>query len=287
MNWLYKQELSGARLKVPASSVYSFDGEYMRSVSVSADNGEAYTQITLTGWYLERSAGQFCQTTGGQFYQWNAAQVESGYLGETKIYATPNDAQGYVNGIIAANKAILENNLLCARFADKMTVSQRNTLWSLQTRLTLRDNALRRDGLCQRQTQSYPQGYAKLNGYLVDFMDNPKLSGIGSTTLLIIVSAVVVASLGTAAYFAYRYYYEEAIKDVKYSDELTATLKAKLTEEEYAALEKETAGMITKATLAAKVGTSFGWLKYIAFGGLAAFAAYTILKRQKKQGNEN
>ena len=283
MSWLYKQELVGARLQVPSESVYIYDGEYMRNVSVSENGKATYQQIVLTGWYLSRSTGQFCQTTGGEYYQFNSAEVEKNYLGETSIYATPSQAQAYVNGIIEANKTILENNLLCARFADKFTKSQRADLWNLQTALEIRNQALLRDGLCKNQVQSYPQGYNRLNAYLVAFMDEPKMSGIGSVTLTIVAAAVVIASLGTAAFFAYRYYYEEALKDVKFSNELTAVLKSKLTDEEYAQLEKETAGMITKATITAKAGTTFGWLKYIAFGGLVAFGVYQFLNREKKQ----
>lgn len=283
MSWLYKQELVGARLQVSSESVYQYDGEYMRNTTVSANGNATYQTIVLTGWYLSRSSGNFCQTTGGEYYEFNSAEVEKNYLGETSIYATPSQAQSYVNGIIECNKTILENNLLCARYASKFTGSQRADIWNLQNRLELRNNALLRDGLCKNQVQSYPQGYNKLNAYLVAFMDDPKISGVGAVTLTIVAAAVVVASLGTAAYFAYRYYYEEALKDVKFSNELTAVLKSKLTDEEYAALEKETAGMITKATIAAKAGTTFGWLKYIAFGGLVAFGVYKFLNREKKQ----
>lgn len=284
-NWKYNEESSGLRLNVPSDSVFSYDGEYLHNVSVSVDQNEAYTQIILTGWYLAITAGNYYQTTGGEYYKYDAEQAEKGYLGRTTVNASVGTAQTYINGVIAANKTILENNLLCARFAAKLTSDERYTLYQLQRRLTRRDTALRRDGFCQQQTQSYPRGYSNLNGYLVDFMDDPKLAGIGSTTLFIVVSAVVVASLGAAAYFAYRAYYEQAIKDVKYSDELTATLRAKLTDDEYRQLEQETAGMITKATIAAKTQSAFGWAKYVALGGMAALAAWLIFKPKNKKND--
>lgn len=275
--WNYKEELVGVKLNVPDGAVYRYDGEYLRSTSVTVNNNTTAATIILTGWYITKNGTNYCQTTSGMMYEWNASQVESGYVSTTTISASASDAQKYIDGIITCNKSILENNLFCARYASKLTSDQRLLLYNLQQRLALRNDALEQDGLATQQSSSYPQGYGNLTSYLDKFMSNPQIGA--AATLYIVVSAVVVASLATAAYYAYKAYYTEALKDVQYSDELTAVLKSKLTDEEYAQLEKETAGMVTAASLSAKLGTSFGWVKYLALGGLVAYLTYSIFKR--------
>jgi hypothetical protein len=89
--------------------------------------------------------------------------------------------------------------------------------------------------------------------------------GVGiATWAVVVIAAVVIASLSTAAYFAYKYYASEAEKDVKYSKELTKILTEKLTPEEYQQLLNETKGIVTKARIMQSIG---GLSKYLLIGG--------------------
>ena len=136
---------------------------------------------------------------------------------------------------------------------------------------------MKEDGLVTGIETSYPQGYVYLESYLNSFMASGGVGLVISTTTIVI-AALVVASLSTAAYFAYKYYASEAEKDVKYSKELTKVLLSKLTDEEYQQLMEETRGMVTKAKLTSKFG-SYG--KVLAFV-LAAVGGVLLYRRVRQ-----
>ena len=150
-------------------------------------------------------------------------------------------------------------------------------LFNLQNRLEERNNALLNKELIQHAYTSYPAGYANEASYLDKFMKNGgKVGVVLSTTAVIVISAVVVASLSAAAYFAYQAFYNESEDDVKYSEELTQTLMAKLTPEEWEQLKNETQGIVTKARIKQSLGTSSSIIGIIGWG-FAAFAAYKFI----------
>lgn len=173
--------------------------------------------------------------------------------GQASLY-TQAQAQDYVNRLIANQKQILMNNLLCARFADKLTEAQKETLYGLQERLMARNQRLLQDGLVTNTQTSEAYGYTVWSPQLKAFMTQGV--GIVISTTAIVVTCVVVAALSTAAYFAYKYYWSESEKDVKYSDELTRILMSKLTPEEYEQLKKETRGIVTKAKIKERIGAT-------------------------------
>ena len=86
---------------------------------------------------------------------------------------------------------------------------------------------------------------------------------------------VVVASLGAAAYFAYKAMYKESRDDVKFSDDLTRKLTSKLTDEEYNELVEETQGIVTKAKITTSLSNTGAILKWglIIIGGLAIYTS--------------
>ena len=236
-NWNSDGRMAGASVQTGATVTVILTG-----YTTTTQSGTTMYQTT-DGWYIDLADGW--QQTG-----------QSSVSGGSRW-----QAQLYVNGIIKNNKRILENNILCARYSGKLNAQEKQQLYILQSRMETRNNSLIQDGLCSDLKQSYPAGYAYLNNWLTGFMDNYQAgtAGVGSVALTIIVSAVVIAALSTAAYYAYRYYYQESEQDVKYSDELTKTLLAKLTPEEYEQLKQETAGMITRAKLFTKFNNWIWW----------------------------
>lgn len=249
-------------------------GYVFRGVSISVNSDDYLFRYTLTGWYVAETDGTYMwQTTDGSYLASNddSLQVFDEYNPDY------SNAQDIVNKIIKNNKRILENNLICARYASKLTEEQRTLLYNLQYRLDNRNQALLNKQLLTSATESYPQGYANEASYLEQFMKNDgKVGVVVSSTVIIVVSAVVAVSLGAAAYFAYMAYYNESMEDVKFSDELTATLANKLTAEEFQQLKEETAGIVTKARITSSLGTFGNIFKYAAFG-VAGYFLYKLI----------
>ena len=232
--------------------------------------------FTLTGWVWMNGDILYLQTLEqpNTYIQLTQDNDTWEYLGASSKSVTVSQAQDIINGIIRNNQYILNNNLLCARFANKLTKQQRQTLYNLQYRLEQRNEALKNDELLSAQSEGYPEGYSEFGAELESFMRNP---GIGlvtlSATAIICISAVVVGALSTAAYFAYKAYYEESAQDVKYSRQLTETLQAKLTEEEYRQLLQETAGLLTKQRISQQIASIGGNLKNLLLVGLGLLIA--------------
>lgn len=265
-----------------AGHYYQMDGGVAYSINSSgkfaaayAGNGNAY-KVLLTGYYLTTSRGNVMyQTTSGNYIDLTDGWQE---VGTANIFqASRLQAQSFVDRIIKSNKTIIANNILCARFAYKLDEQQQEQLRELQNRLQARDHSLREDGICQDLTESHPQGYNYLESYLQQFMDG--VSGVGSLTATIIISAVVIASLSTAAYFAYKSMADEAEKDVKYSQELTKALTDKLTPEEYQQLLDETRGIVTKAKIKSSLGSYGSVLKWVAIAAAGVLAYRFIYNR--------
>ena len=215
-------------------------------------SGKPMNQLISGAWICTYDGWQATETYGAQYSQ--------------------KSAQSYVNTVIKNNKRILENNLVCARFAYKLSAAQREQLRGLQTRLQTRNDSLLQDGLVTPQTTSAPAGYAELQTYLDEVMTQ----GVGSVTAGIVIAAIVIASVSTAAYFCYKYYASESEQDVKFSDDLTKTLTAKLTDEEYQQLLEETQGIVTRAKIRTRFSNNTLWL----IGAAVAVAAGLFLKNR-------
>lgn len=258
---LFNKNVAGYRYQLYGGYTYSLrdDGRF---AGTATDRLES---VILTGWYIRRDNGNdMYQTVGNEYID-----LSEGWQADSLVYnITQSEAQRLVNTIINCNKQIIGNNILCARYASKLSTSERKQLYDLQKRLEERNNALVSNGVLSDVTTSYPQGYVYLQSYLDKFMAS---GGIGSVTVTIVVAAIVIASLSTAAYFAYKYYAQEAEQDVKYSKQLTSVLTSKLTDAEYQQLLEETKGIVTKA----KIRTSLG--NYGSMIGIALLAAGALL----------
>lgn len=230
--------------------------------------------FTLTGWVWMDGNTLYFQTLEdpNAYIKLTQDNTTWEYLGINKTI-TVSQAQDVINGIIRNNQYILNNNLLCARFANKLTKAERQMLYNLQYRLEQRNEALQNDELLSAQSEGYPEGYSEFGSELQSFMKNPGIGVVLSTTAIICISAVVVASLSTAAYFAYKAYYDESAQDVKYSKQLTETLQAKLTEEEYQQLLQESAGLLTRQKISQQIASIGGNLKNLLLVGLGLLIA--------------
>lgn len=245
------------------------------------DGGFRKLTVQLTGYFVTIASVAYYQTTTGVYVSFNDDWVNVGYAPIQQ--QSPKDAQKYVDKVIKANASILENNLFCARFANKLTEEQQLMLFNLQGRLEQRNYKLVNDGMLSNQRTSSPPGYSDLSPYLDRFMQayaNGDAIGLVISTSTLVISAIVIAALATAAYFGYRAMAAEAEKDVKFSDKLTASLVKKLTPEEYDQLLSETRGIVTKAKITSKLGSAFSFVKW----GLLAAAGFVVYKHFKKRG---
>lgn len=270
--------------KAYAGAIYRFNGNgspilyenpgLQSEINTKTYFGKPNQTVTLSGW---------CYQSNNNVYYFQIIEDSELYIALdydnytwSKIAnaeeRTQEQAQKVVNGVIDNNKYILNNNLLCARFAHKLTAEQRKMLYALQYRLERRDASLRDADVFSQMAEAYPEGYSEFSEELESFMKNP---GIGAIPILavIIVVALVVGLAATAAYYAYIAYYNESKQDVKYSRELTQTLQQKLTEEEYQQLQRETAGLLTKQRIMQQIGSIGSSAKNLLLLGLGLIIA--------------
>lgn len=279
----FNSKYAGQYYTLQGGEVYVLrgDGRFAYAGANTASN----IIVQLTGYYKQGTSSVMYQTTQDGWIKLSDGWQNTGYA-PIRQY-TAKDAEYYVNQVIRNNAHILENNLFCARFASKLNDDEQYELYRLQSALQARNERIVNDGLCTDIKVSSPPGYSKLDGYLNQFMqayaNGAEINGVGviSTTAIIVVSCIVVSSLATAAYFAYKAFAAESEKDVKYSDELTKTLLNKLTPEEYEQLKRETNGIVTKTRLSSRFSGAFGLLKWgaVIAGGLLV---YKYIKDKKK-----
>lgn len=278
----FNSKYAGQYYTLQGGEVYVLrgDGRFAYAGANTASN----IIVQLTGYYKQGTSSIMYQTTQDGWIKLSDGWQNTGYA-PIRQY-TAKDAEYYVNQVIRNNAHILENNLFCARFASKLNDDEQYELYRLQSALQARNERIVNDGLCTDIKVSSPPGYSKLDGYLNQFMqayaNSAEINGVGviSTTAIIVVSCIVVGSLATAAYFAYKAFAAESEKDVKYSDELTKTLINKLTPEEYEQLKRETNGIVTKTRLSSRFSGAFGLLKWLLIGA-AGYVVYRSIKNKK------
>lgn len=273
----FNQSYYGQYYQLQGGYVYTLRGDGAFAATSAGDPG--LMMVQLTGYYkIGRDGNPMYQTTNNGWIKMADGWQNTGYA--PIRYYSQKDAQYYVDKVIKANSQILQNNLFCARFANKLTDDEQFELYSLQKRLENRNEKLQNDGLCDNLKVSSPPGYSSLSNTLYSFMQAYSSGAtIGAVISVgtIIVTAVVIASMATAAYFAYKYLASEAEKDVKYSEDLTKILMERLTPEEYQQLLEETQGIVTKSRLSAQFKGGIGIVKW----GLLTVAGVAIYKTFK------
>lgn len=274
MDRVFLSEYAGGRVRGVNGAIVAYIQP--NGVQTGGMQYDGSVLLTLTGWAWMDDSTLYLQTLEypNTYIRLTQDNTTWEYLGISNRNITVSQAQDVINGIIRNNQYILNNNLLCARFAWKLSKSERQMLYNLQYRLEQRNEALKNDELLTNQQEGYPEGYSEFGSELESFMRNP---GIGlvtlSATAIICISAIVVGSLSTAAYFAYQAYYKESEQDVKYSQQLTQALQSKLTEEEYQQLLQETAGLLTKQRITQQIASIGGNLKNLLLVGLGLLIA--------------
>lgn len=267
----YEKTYVGARLTAQKDGAAVNNGLFEHGTTYNVRKGTTYI---LTGYgYYDGTTQIYLQTTDGLYIYINTYEDTQNNWMITENYKTiptysDSQAQKLIDQIIANNKIILRRNLLCARYANKLSNEQREQVRQLQLRLQARNNALRTDALTKDVQTSYPAEYAELSAYMDKLLSGETI-GIASW-VIIVIAAVVITGLGTAAYYTYKALADESEADLKYSKELTSVLVSKLTEEEYQQLLDETKGMLTKSKIRQLVRGNTKWLLF-AGAGLAAF----------------
>lgn len=270
----YDSTYAGAVMRKEQGEVYTLrpDGKFAYAGAVQ----DFTTQVILTGYTAVSPKGNTAyQTTGGGWIFLSDGGWQRIATQRTNQYSQAQ-AQKLVQQIINNNIIILQCNLVCARYASLLTASERNQVRTLQRRLEARNNALQAGGLTTQIKTSHPSGYAELSDYLDRLMAGEEI-GIASWAVVVI-AATVIAATATAAYFSYKALADESAKDVKYSKDLTATLMAKLTPEEYNQLMSETKGIVTKSRLKQMV-SSYGNVLWIAGIGVGGVLLYRWLQK--------
>lgn len=271
---------SGKRYSLKDGDIYNWN-YYGKMAASNVLTGQMVT-VTLTGYTTETPSGiTMYQIVGDGYIDINDGWQPAG-TGRVPT-VSQSEAQKQINTIIKNNKIILEHNLFCARFAKKLTQTECADLYLLQTRLKERNNRLLEDGLCTQIQTAGSRDFGYFDNDLQNFMRDYEDGAIGSVTAIIVVSAIILASLSTAGYFAYKYYAEQSERDVKFSDQLTKSLMAKLTPEEYQQLLNETKGIVTKSRLKQSLSTFWSTSKFWIFGTLAVIGGSILYKTIKEQ----
>ena len=274
LHWLYDERYSGIKL------VAQNDQAQLQTVGQDGGGSVEFMKkgnwVTLTGYYVWHTNPDnlYFQTTLGNWYavvnktDWsNAGTV-------TLPHYSRDEVQAMINAMLANDRRIVENNLFCARYANKLTDKEKKAVVTLQRRVMERQDALKSQGFVNDLKYAQTEGYAEFAPYLERLMN----SGIGFAWGVFLVWCFVIAATAGACYFVYRDFFAQSKDDVKWSDQLTKTLKDKLTPEEYAQLERETQGIVTRV----KIQERFkGVGKGLLYGGIILGAALLIRMLRK------
>lgn len=286
MEYLYSPQLKG---KVYQGSDNSFtytllDSGNFGGVAASTSFSTVRNTCTLTGYYVERTAGKMCLSDKG-YWIFLPEWTPTGEVGVVSNH-TDVDAKKLINEIISNNIRILQNNLICARFSHYLTNQEKKNLCSLQYNLSNRNLKLKNSNFFTNITTNYPKGLSDYAPYLEKIEEDYYAGKLGvavSTIVMIVTAVAAIAGIGTIIYYNYIAIYNESGLDVEYSEKLLAKLKEKLTEEEFQQLEKETKGMITKAYFKGTGSGVTGLVKW----SLIAVGGFFIYKTVKNYINEN
>lgn len=264
-------------------------GKY-KSITIDVPTG---SKIMLTGLFLLTDSGLNCYQVqyfnifgnSGYGYIW---EDNSQYWSTDPVEQNQNGSisQNLLNEIIELNKAILENNLLCARVFEYCTangvalpVNYRKQLYSLQTNLTARDEEIKKH-IVSAETGTSPNVGIYSNA-LVNFMNNPGIGFVVTGGAIIIIVAVVAAATAAISYAVFKSMQKQTAVDFKYSNELTADLVKYLPTEVYNKLVEENAKnaeIANKAIKSASGSSLMTNVKYLAFGVLGIMLVDKFVK---------
>jgi len=242
----------------------------------------------LTGYYTIKDGVNLFQvefendfTFDGVAYHWGCVDAS-----QYRTYDVGKDssAKNIMANLIANNKTILENNLLCAGMISYMEangetvpVAHRSVLYNLQSRLEARNGKILNSPFIDSKQTASPTGFDQYASNLQSFMNNP---GIGIAPVVIyLVVTVVITLLSTALiYLMFKPDYSESKSHLKQSSDLTKAL-ATLSPEARARAIADLEGQIDKAYITGKTdGSGGGILKTGMYLG-AGFLGFTVIDK--------
>ena len=240
-----------------------------------------------TGRYVTRGNQTFYQIEFEAYLKDDTGTVHKfGYVdGDTSLFYAEKVGEKSASTkmmieLIANNKTILENNLICAALIDKLDVANidipnewRSGLVSLQTNLQARDKHISDSIFIDKKEVAAPQGLDKYGQTLSNFMADP---GIGAIPIIYIVVSVVFGIVVSGIiYLLFRGDHSQSKTDIIYSKDLTATLLKKLTPEEYQQLITENQDNAQKIADAASGNSLLNTAKYLGIG----FLGFTLIDK--------
>lgn len=271
--------------------VYALPGASVGQKYPEKDNSGKYKSVTygipvgskiqFTGSFFETSSGDTCfQITVFNFF--GNKILGFVWMSDLKNFSeTSFDTVLFSKGVSAVtemienNKAILENNLLCARGLQIMTengaampTAFRTNLYNLQARLINRNIKLKQSGYVSDVQEATSPNFSIYNQGLVDFMNNPGIGFVISTTAAIIITCVIIAATAAAAWTLFKTMHAESKSDFQLSSELTADLIKYLPPEVYQQLVKENAANAAKAQDAIDKASGKQWINIIKYGAI-------------------
>jgi hypothetical protein len=193
-------------------------------------------------------------------------------------------AEALVNDLIANNKTIFENNLLCAGMVSKMKannegipIDYQNKLYVLQSRLQARNEKITNSAFIDSKQTASPTGFDRYAPQLQEFMNTPGI-GILPVVAYIVVSVVFGLLVSALIYLLFKPDYTDSKADLKVSADLTKAL-ATLSPEARAAVISDLEGQVDKAYVTGKTdGSGASLLKTGMYLGLG-FIGFQIIDR--------
>lgn len=247
----------------------------------------------LTGLAVDFSDGSY-----GYQIVFNNSQY--GYIFNTTMYqwtkitetnTSTNKTEDVLNELITYNQQILENNLLCARGLElsaqngiALPIEFRQQLYSLQNRLSTRNEKIKSSGYVQNVEERTSPEFSLYNQSMINFMNNPGIGFVISTTVAIIVTCILIAATAATAWALFKSMHTESKVDFNYSNNLLADLAHYLPPETFKKLMSENAANKKKADAAISAASGGGvvsTLKYLAIGYLGFTMIDKFLQKRK------
>lgn len=244
---------------------------------------------TMTGRSVELSGGkiavQIRYSTDGYGYILQENMNDWKFSNLINAGATKS-VQAELNELIQNHQIILENNLLCARIikvaeTNNITVPThlRKKLYDLQIRLQDRNNELKKHPDITEYQEATSPNFSRYNSILQDFMNNPKIGVVISTTVAIVIAVTIFVLSGSTAYLIIRTLTAKSKEDIKYSDKLLNDLKQYLPEPVFNQLIKENEKNADQFARSANRGSISSTIRTVGYGlaGILGFMFLTNL----------
>ncbi|MFT3753685.1 MAG: hypothetical protein QM800_12705 [Paludibacter sp.] len=245
----------------------------------------------LTGYWTTENGVNWAQVEfeNDIFSEYTNSYIHFGYIdmAQYRIYTfgQKSGVGSMIDQLINNNKAIYENNLLCAAVlkikGGNVDQEQKKVLYALQTRLNARNEKIAGSTFLESKRTATPTTFNKYTTDLQEFMNNPGI-GIAPVVAAIVVYVVVPVLLSAIIYLIFRETHKESTNNVVYSKKLTNVLLSKLTPEEYEQLLAENQENADRIKKAASGGSLIATAKYLAIGYLGFRVIDNFLQSRRK-----